>query len=206
MLVGELLKNARTTQNLTLSQVEKAIKIRASFLKALEEGDYFALPSSAYVRGFVKNYAEFLGLPTESILARLRRELDEKNQSLLPRGVEKEYSQPSIRISAFYLLVGFLLVSFFSYLFFQYRGFLGNPTLEVKSPTQNEIVRDTTVTVLGRTDPDSSVKINGELVEVSKNGNFQKKLTVFKGNYTLVITAKNRFGRETSITRTIVAE
>lgn len=73
--VGAALRAAREQRGLTLAQVEEATKIRQRFLQALEENDYTALGGDIYVRGFLKNYASFLGLnvnellpPTESVV------------------------------------------------------------------------------------------------------------------------------------------
>lgn len=208
--VGELLKNARTGKNITLAQVEQATKIRASFLKSLEEGQYQALPSSAYARGFVKNYAEFLDLDADLLLAKLRREFSDhpRGGKFLPQGVHTDLvSGRKIRITGIFLFITVLIAGFSLYLFFQYRGFLGNPQLTVDSPRQNEVVRGmTSLSVSGETEPDATVKINNEYVEVRPDGKFQKNITLFQGTFILVITATNRFGRHTQVSRTIKIE
>jgi len=61
--VGEKLYEERVKKGHTLEEVSKATKIRASFLLAIEKGEYKKLPSGTYVHGFVRNYARFLGLP-----------------------------------------------------------------------------------------------------------------------------------------------
>lgn len=73
--VGAALKAARERLGLTLAQAEEATKIRHRFLQALEENDHTVLGGDIYVRGFLKNYATFLGLdpnellpPTESVV------------------------------------------------------------------------------------------------------------------------------------------
>jgi cytoskeleton protein RodZ len=60
--VGEILRHAREDQNLTLDQVAQVLHIRARFLEALEASDTRALPSLAQSRGFLRLYAEYLGL------------------------------------------------------------------------------------------------------------------------------------------------
>ena len=67
--VGEKLSEERIRRGLTLEEVAKATKIRASFLQAIEKGEYKKLPSGTYVHGFVRNYAKFLGLPEYEILS-----------------------------------------------------------------------------------------------------------------------------------------
>jgi len=66
--VGEILRHAREDQNLTLEQVARDIHIRARFLEALEATDLHALPSLAQSRGFLRLYAEHLGLDPRPLL------------------------------------------------------------------------------------------------------------------------------------------
>jgi cytoskeleton protein RodZ len=68
--VGETLRHAREDQNLTLDQVSQALHIRARFLEALEASNIRALPSQAQSRGFLRLYAEYLGLDPSPLLAR----------------------------------------------------------------------------------------------------------------------------------------
>lgn len=75
---GQILHQARIKKNLAIDQVAKATKIRPSYLQALEKDDYQKLPSVTSARGFIKNYAEFLGLASTGILAIFRRDFDEK--------------------------------------------------------------------------------------------------------------------------------
>lgn len=75
---GQILKQTRIKKNLTISHMAKATKIRPVYLKALEGDDYQKLPSPTSARGFLKNYAEFLGLASDEILAIFRRDFDEK--------------------------------------------------------------------------------------------------------------------------------
>lgn len=67
--LGNLLRSAREKKSLSLEQVEADTRIRYKFLLALEEEDYQALPAPAYVRGFLKTYAAYLGLDPQQVLA-----------------------------------------------------------------------------------------------------------------------------------------
>lgn len=67
--LGQLLRDARETQGISLSQAEEATRIRRKYLEALEEADYAVLPPNVYVRGFIRNYAAYLGLDPEAAVA-----------------------------------------------------------------------------------------------------------------------------------------
>lgn len=67
--LGQLLRQTRESKGLTLADVERVTRIRLSYLEALEAEDFDSLPGSVYVRGFLRNYANFLGLKAEEVLA-----------------------------------------------------------------------------------------------------------------------------------------
>src|SRR5581483_886939 len=60
--IGNSLREARMRQGLDFPQVELATKIRAKYIRALEEEEFDVLPSGTYIKGFLRSYADFLGL------------------------------------------------------------------------------------------------------------------------------------------------
>ncbi len=60
--LGNSLREARVRQGLDYPQVELATKIRAKYISALEDEAFEILPSETYVKGFLRSYAEYLGL------------------------------------------------------------------------------------------------------------------------------------------------
>jgi len=60
--IGNSLREARVRQGLEYPQIELATKIRAKYIHALEEEQFGLLPAHTYVKGFLRTYAEFLGL------------------------------------------------------------------------------------------------------------------------------------------------
>jgi hypothetical protein len=60
--IGNSLREARVRQGLEYPQIELATKIRAKYLHALEDEQFGVLPAQPYVKGFLRTYAEFLGL------------------------------------------------------------------------------------------------------------------------------------------------
>jgi cytoskeletal protein RodZ len=70
--VGSRLREAREQQGLSLEQAEETTRIRRVFLEALEEERFDVLPGDVYARGFIRNYAQFLGLDPQELLASFR--------------------------------------------------------------------------------------------------------------------------------------
>jgi hypothetical protein len=60
--IGGSLREARERQGLELTEAEAATKIRAKYLRALEEERFDLLPAQTYVKGFLRSYADSLGL------------------------------------------------------------------------------------------------------------------------------------------------
>jgi hypothetical protein len=63
--IGNSLREARERQGLGYPEIELATKIRAKYIRALEEEDFPSIPGDAYIRGFLRTYADYLGLDGE---------------------------------------------------------------------------------------------------------------------------------------------
>ncbi len=72
---GHILREARETKGLTLAQVQEQIRINAGYLEAMESGEYGRLPTPVHARGFLRNYARFLGLDPQPLLDRYQQTL-----------------------------------------------------------------------------------------------------------------------------------
>lgn len=68
--IGHILREARENKGLTLEDVQTNIRINVRYLSALESGNYSALPTPVHVRGFLRNYARYLGLDPQPLLDR----------------------------------------------------------------------------------------------------------------------------------------
>jgi hypothetical protein len=60
--IGNSLREARVRQGLEFSEIEQGTKIRGKYLRALEDEQFDLLPAQTYVKGFLRSYAEYLGL------------------------------------------------------------------------------------------------------------------------------------------------
>jgi cytoskeleton protein RodZ len=72
---GSLLRNHRLRAGLDLAEVARRSRIRQPFLEAVESGHFEALPAPVYALGFVRSYAEQLGLDAEEIVRRFKSEV-----------------------------------------------------------------------------------------------------------------------------------
>ena len=67
--LGEELRQARVSNGITLDEAQRATRISRRYLEALESDDYAALPAAVFARGFLRSYAQFLGLDANALTA-----------------------------------------------------------------------------------------------------------------------------------------
>lgn len=205
--LGQLLHQHRLRKKLSLEEVARRTKIKEQFLAAIERGEYSRLPSPAYAKGFVINYATFLGLPKAEVTALFRREFDEKRAyKVLPDSLAKhDFHTRGIKIQDSLLIIGIIVLLFIGFLLFQYRAAFIAPPLRINSPGENVVVSQEVI-VSGKTDKEAAVIVNNEAVSVNSNGEFTKRISLFPGKTTITISAKNRFGKETVETREVIVK
>lgn len=202
--VGERLALERKRKGIAIEEVSKATKIRPQFIEALEKGNYKALPSSAYIQGFIRNYSSFLGLPSKEIAALFRREFNEAEfLGVLPESFTQKnnHALPGFRLHQMFLLLFFGFSLSIGFIFYQYRFALFNPFLQVISPKEKSIVATGLVTVVGKTDSNATVTINDTPVLVDKDGNFNKEISSLGSDNILVVKAMNSFGKKSIVIR-----
>lgn len=205
--VGQILKEERERKFYTLDEIEKATKIRKELLIALEADEYSKLPPPTFVQGFIKNYAKFLGLDSEKLLAIFRREFsDRKNPPKIldsfanPLNKKRFKATPARAIS---VLVLTLLVAFFLYLWFEFRFLSGPPFLEIIEPTNQLQSQSEVIKVAGKTNPEAKVDINNQQVTVDEGGNFEQELTLTESVTTINIISTSKSGQTSKETRTV---
>lgn len=207
--LGQKLAETRIKKGLSLDEISQSTKIKTSFLAAIEKGEYEKLPSVSYVSGFVRNYARFLDLPEDEILALFRREFnEEKVFKVLPTGLPKDQEFPlsGFKLKQTFILILVVFVAVFAYVVFQYRYAFLNPPLTISSPNEMETISRQTVEVIGKTDPNSTVYVDKNEVSVDSNGYFQKALSVFPGKTVITIKVVNKFGKQTTLVRNIIVK
>lgn len=85
--IGEQLRKAREAKGLSISDIEKATKIQSRYLEAIENNDFDKLPGDFYVRAFIRQYAQIVGLDGKELLSQYQGEVENE--------VTSEVSQPA---------------------------------------------------------------------------------------------------------------
>lgn len=196
--ISEILQDARIEKGYSLESVVKATKIKKLFIIAIEEGRYFDLPSESYALGFIKNYAQYVGVDKNKAAALFRREYEGVQGRILPtfKSSDKKLSR-KIFYTPRNFIIGIVVFVILGYIAFQYSSFFLGPKLEVLQPKDKTIVKNNIVEVSGKTDPYATVLINNEESYVQLDGTFKKTLYLFEGERIIIVTSQNRNGKNT---------
>ena len=102
--LGEMLQLAREKKGMTLEQVAREMRMRVDVLNAIETDNPGHIPS-VYLKGYIRNYARFLGVPTESIEHRIpqARGSDPEVQSVFKESLPRNSSERWIKSSSYVL-------------------------------------------------------------------------------------------------------
>lgn len=73
--LGARLKEARVSKGYSLDDLQEITKIQKRYLSAIEEGNYSIMPGTFYVRAFIKQYAEAVGLDSNELLETFKGEI-----------------------------------------------------------------------------------------------------------------------------------
>lgn len=202
LTLGEKLKRIRSEGRISLSEVSKNTKIQVKYLEYIEAGQYDKLPADVYVKGFLRSYANFLGVNEGVFLKLFERE---KNiDSNIKKNGQKEKTEEKINLSRFAFtpkilavaIVSVLIIGGFYYFYRELQGFTATPKLVIIKPVDGEVISGRATYVSGRTEKGASVFINDQPVIVKDNGDFSENINLSSGANHIVVRAKNKFGKE----------
>ncbi|MED3624193.1 helix-turn-helix domain-containing protein [Neobacillus thermocopriae] len=145
--LGNRLKEARLAKGLSLEDVQTITKIQKRYLVGIEEGNYSGMPGNFYVRAFIKQYAESLGLNPEEIFETYKNEIPASYNEELPQKLSrvkthKKISQSHSKIYDILpkILIAVFVISIASVIYYFYASKVGqDPNEQVSS--ENEPVK-----------------------------------------------------------------
>lgn len=204
-ILSEVLRAARQKRELTLEQVEAATCIPAKYLSALENGQFDLLPAEAYNVGYVRNYAKYLKLDPENVIAMYREERTQakvfapsakRTVQLIPRRMSDWHFLITPKLLAF---AGTLLLfgSMTAYVIVQLNRFSQPPVLEIVNSISDFTSSQDTVMLKGKTAAGSAVTINSEAISVGSDGYFTQEVQLSPGLNEIVVRSQNRAQKST---------
>lgn len=201
--VGERLRDARELRGVDVYRVERDTKIRSKYLTALEDGDYTDLPGDVYTRGFLRNYATYLGLDADDIEEEWREEVGQAEpvRAIIvgprPITIHRRFVLQQSHLAMAVVAVIVLIVA--GYFGFQVTRYLSYPVLVVASAGPSPIILRTgtaTYVMKGSATAGATILIawNGQdpkIVVADDLGNWTYTAPLQAGSNQFDITAKN---------------
>jgi len=199
---GDLLKEKRLLKELTLETVATRTKIKLEYLEAIENSNFPALPSATFAKGFLRNYATFLYLNPDTIVAMFRRDFTQNDKGeIIPRGLVAPVGGKSRFFTVGIILTAIAILAFLGFLGFQLLSWWSLPRLKLLQPLNGDTYGEK-VTVKGSADRDSTVSINGQKVILDQSGQFTLDLIFPAGTHSVLVETTNRQGKSTTLERT----
>ncbi|MFJ7309003.1 helix-turn-helix domain-containing protein [Peribacillus frigoritolerans] len=94
--LGNRLKEAREAKGLSLEDLQELTKIQKRYLIGIEEGNYSMMPGKFYVRAFIKQYCEAVGLDSEEIFEQYKSDIPSVYSEELPEQLSRVQSRKTI--------------------------------------------------------------------------------------------------------------
>ena len=205
LTVGQILHAEREKQGRKLSDIEKSIKIRSRFLKAIENDNWSFFNSKIYISGIIKNYSKELGVDPEKMLAFFRRDYARKEDITFRKNISSKYLTPQTIKIIYFLII--LLVLLFTYYFgYQVKRYLSPPKIEILSPSKNTFKRQEKVNIIGKTEREAEIKIFGDRIYQNDKGIFNYSLPLKPGENKLKIEVIGANGKKTIFEKTYFLE
>ncbi|MDD4784964.1 MAG: helix-turn-helix domain-containing protein [Candidatus Shapirobacteria bacterium] len=194
---SSLLKNTRLDKEYDLANISKKLKIPVKYLIAIENEEVKCFPQEPYCSLIIKDYADYLGLNGQEILSFFRRDFEQKKKN---KTLTKDNFSFTPQFT-FTILVVVIIIIFVFYLTSEYIKFNRPPKLKVDWP---ENITQEVVDLSGVTDPDSTVRINQDLIIVDNQGNFQKKISIGSSSeIKIIVESKSPNGKTAVEEKTI---
>ena len=203
---GQILKNARLKQKLTLTQLSALTKISLSTLKALEKNQFNSLPSPTYIKGFIQNYAKIVKLDSHPIVAVFRRDYNQHlTKKIMPAGITKPLNSSSRLTPRLQNLIGVavIITLFLIYVGLTIFMLFKPPKLTITQP-ENATKATNPILIKGKTNHDASLTLNGKAINIEPDGSFTTVFNGPPGTHQLKFKATSRRNKSTQVSRHII--
>jgi len=210
--LGDALRQQREQMGMTLEQAAEDTRIREKFLQALESGDYQSLPGTVYTKGFLRNYAHYLNVDPEEMVALYTGERGgtEPLRSFAPMRplVKRSFIFTPTVLVPVVVLAGILL--FVGYVYYQFTNFAVAPHVDITDPPGDAVSQIAEYTVKGKTNPDGriTVRVSPGLdtindVRPARDGTFSVVVPLKPGSNHIEVQVLDPSGKLAQASRTI---
>ncbi|KIL50539.1 hypothetical protein KP77_19140 [Jeotgalibacillus alimentarius] len=142
--LGSRLKEARESKEYSLEELQGLTKIQKRYLQGIEEGDYSMMPGAFYVRAFIKQYAEAVGLNAEELFETYSKDIPSNHDDNVPSQLSRVKTRgPSKKSSAAFRFIPTAVMTIFVIGIFVLAYYLVQTFMasDAQEPAENEEVQ-----------------------------------------------------------------
>jgi cytoskeleton protein RodZ len=125
--VGQDLRAARLRRGDELSRISRALRIRKDYLEAIEADSPDRLPGRAYALGFLRSYADYLGLDSPTLVSRYKTQTVGQSETVRQVGLPPELERSRFAVAQAAVAVGVLALVVYGFYQFSQPGVSGRP-------------------------------------------------------------------------------
>ncbi len=200
--LGEYLYSVREHLGFTVEEVAQKTGIFEKFVRSLEQGSYQVLPPDVYVLGFLRKISDLYKISCEDLINQFKKEkgiaLQSDRQKIAPPKTWNSFlSNLTITPKLLTIVTGLILgVGAFSYVIFQVFSVNRTPHLTIIEPKADTVIKGSSVSVKGQTEPGITISVNEQNILVNPDGTFETTLGVAPGQKDFSFVATNKFGKQ----------
>lgn len=202
----EVFRSRMAAKHIGVHHLEKGTGIPRDFLEALASGEFDRLPAAPYVRGYLRQIAPIIDFDPDELWHLYQKQAAPKSAGLSDRLPANRFAIPKRKPKQL-LFLFVIAVLVIVYLVVNGSRLIGQPFLELtglETETTTSIVPS--IILSGAIDPDDTLTINNEIVEIDSNGNFERNYPLEPGFNSVTFRVKRFLGRELEIVRHIFYE
>jgi transcriptional regulator with XRE-family HTH domain len=132
--LGDYLKEVRTNQGFSTNQIAKETNIAKKYLDAIESEEFSVFPGEAYLKGFLRTYAEYLKLDPDEIVNKYER----IKMAETPTPIEQLIPKPKTNPRIFYIIGGVILIPLVVFGIIQFYNFLNDWQIKNSQANKNK--------------------------------------------------------------------
>ncbi|MFH1565470.1 MAG: helix-turn-helix domain-containing protein [bacterium] len=212
---GQKLKNKRLEKGLELEAVSDELQITEIYLAAIENGNFDELPGEVYIKKFLQSYCDFLDLDFEEIFKEYEQE-NNVRQMIKKVNIEAFSKETKKTAKHWYSFITFnlfknlilvsLVIASLAFLSLKVNNIIAPPKLLIFQPSENIIIKDNYIEIIGKTDIGAVININGQNLLLNPDGGFKDKLDLQSGLNIIKISAQKKYSKEAVVYREIIVE
>lgn len=206
LTAGSILRARRKELGFSIKRIANDTKIQEAYLEKLEANNFEDFDSMVFVNGYVKIYADYLGLDVDKLSALFRRQTKQEDNTVKmrsnninkPQGKLFEFLTPNNVLIAMAVIFVLGVVAFISFQFYNFRK---APQLTIYTPADQTVSVEKKLEISGITEDSVSVFINDNEINVEDDNTFTTQINLRDGSNTITVKAVKTNSQQSTTTK-----